>query len=152
MLKISHLGFVGLAAERVLIDDLSTGMQPNEKRKNLRRSIAYPAFLDFGDGLPVRECKLCDASQEGAQLAVSDPNGVPEQFILALSSDGAARRHCRVVWRTETQIGVVFLKTAKSPVPSRTQAAYHPDAALPADNVAAEPAALPLDIEALQPR
>ena len=70
-------------------------MQPVEKRKNLRRTFTYPAFLDFGDGLPPRPCKLRDASQEGAQLAVADPKSLPDEFILALSFDGAARRRCR---------------------------------------------------------
>src|SRR5258707_15440544 len=86
-------------------------MSSAEKRKNLRRSITYPAFIDRGDGLPAIECTLCDASQEGALLAVTDPRRVPAEFILALSSGGAARRRCRVAWRTATQIGVEFLKT-----------------------------------------
>jgi hypothetical protein len=103
-------------------------MQPTEKRKNLRRSITYPAFLDFGDGSPARECTLCDASQEGAQLMVADPKSLPEQFILALSSDGAARRHCRVVWRTEAQVGVVFLKNNKSQAATRTRGVALPGA------------------------
>lgn len=85
-------------------------MQPGEKRKAPRRSISYPAFIDLGGGQALVECRLCDASQEGAHLAVADPNSVPNEFILALSSDGAARRRCRVVWRTDTQIGVEFLK------------------------------------------
>jgi hypothetical protein len=85
-------------------------MQTAEKRKNLRRTVTYPAFLDLGDGLPARECTLCDASQEGAQLAVADPDSLPDEFTLALSADGAARRRCRVIWRTEKQIGVEFLK------------------------------------------
>ena len=84
-----------------------------EKRKNLRRTVTYPAFIDLGDGSPARACTLCDASQEGAQLAVADPDSLPDEFILALSSDGAARRRCRVVWRTETQVGVEFLKDRK---------------------------------------
>ena len=85
-----------------------------EKRKNPRRTVTYPAFLDLGEGLPARECTLCDASQEGAQLAVAEPNSLPDQFILALSSDRAARRRCRVIWRTETQVGVKFLKDRKA--------------------------------------
>ncbi len=48
-------------------------MAPGEKRQNLRRAISYPAFLDLGDGLPPRECLLCDVSQEGALLTVVDP-------------------------------------------------------------------------------
>ena len=81
-----------------------------EKRKNLRRSISYPAFIDFGDGSPTIECTLCDASQEGALLAVAEPDGVPNEFILALSSDGATRRRYRKAWRTEDQVGIEFLK------------------------------------------
>ena len=85
-----------------------------EKRKNLRRAISYPAFIDIGDGSPARACKLCDASQEGAQLSLADPNSLPNEFVLALSSDGAARRRCRVIWRNETEVGVTFIKEVKS--------------------------------------
>ena len=88
-----------------------------EKRKNLRRSITYPAFIDLGDGSPPRECTFCDASQEGAQLAVADPKSVPDEFILVLSSGGAARRRCRVAWRTENEVGVEFLKELNKSVP-----------------------------------
>src|SRR3954470_13939959 len=88
-------------------------MLSSEKRKNLRRSISYPAFIDLGDGSPVRECTLCDASQEGALLNVADPKSVPDLFTLALSSDGAATRKCRVAWRRSGQVGVEFLKETK---------------------------------------
>ena len=84
-----------------------------EKRKNLRRTVSYPAYIDLGDGSPARACTLCDASQDGAQLALADPNSLPNEFVLALSSDGAARRRCRVIWRTETEVGVKFLKEVK---------------------------------------
>ena len=94
-------------------EKLSSG----EKRKNFRRSISYPAFIDLGDGSPAIECTLCDASQEGALLAVAEPDGVPDEFILALTSGGAARRRCRVAWRTENQIGVEFLKDIKKNAP-----------------------------------
>src|SRR5690349_20013919 len=89
-------------------------MQPGEKRKNPRRLVIYPAFIDLGDDRPAVKCALCDASQEGAQLAVADPAALPDEFILALSSDGAARRRCRVTWRAEDSIGVQFLKDVKN--------------------------------------
>lgn len=88
-------------------------MQPGEKRKNPRRLVSYPAFIDLGDDRPAVKCALCDASQEGAQLAVADPAALPDEFILALSSAGAARRRCRVTWRAEDSIGVQFLKDVK---------------------------------------
>jgi hypothetical protein len=88
-------------------------MQPGDKRKNPRRSINYPAYIERGDDQPAIECALCDASKEGAQLALADPKSAPDEFILALSADGAARRRCRVIWRTDDHIGVEFLKDVK---------------------------------------
>jgi hypothetical protein len=84
-----------------------------EKRKDIRRVVSYPAFIDLGGGRPAVKCALCDASQEGAQLAVANPEALPDEFILALSSDGAARRRCRVTWRAADSIGVQFLKDMK---------------------------------------
>jgi hypothetical protein len=112
-------------------------MQQAEKRKSLRRSVTYPAFVDLGDGSPPRECMLCDASQDGAQLAVADPNSLPNEFILALSFDGAARRRCRVIRRTETEIGVEFLKDHKTKKATRTTPAWmmRPSAPSPAPGV-----------------
>ena len=133
--------------------------QPSEKRKNLRRPISYPAFIDLGEALPLRECTLCDASQEGAQLAVAHPDSVPNEFILALSSDGAARRRCRVVWRTENQIGVEFLKNMKKVAKPSWRAApmrpSEPEPAAEAEHVVeapAEKAEDQVDIDSLTPR
>jgi PilZ domain len=132
----------------------SNVMHSTEKRKNVRRAITYPAFLEFGDGLPARECTLCDASQEGAQLVVAEPNSLPEEFILALSSDGAARRRCRVIWRTENQIGVEFVKDRKkAPTPMPTRMRRPEPAAAPQNaEASAEPPANPVDIDTLTPR
>jgi hypothetical protein len=128
-------------------------MQPADKRKNLRRSLTYPAFLDFGDGLPPRECTLCDASQEGAQLTVADVSSLPDEFILALSSDGAARRRCRVIWRTETQIGVLFLRDPKKAArPERVPVTRLGVVELQDGKASAEPPAVREDIDTVAPR
>jgi hypothetical protein len=131
-------------------------MQPPEKRKSIRRTVTYPAFLDLGDGAPARECTLCDVSQEGAQLAVAAPNSLPNEFILALSSDGAARRRCRVMWRTDARVGVEFLKDFRksppAPMPIRHPSFATP-AAVPQDGEAsAETLAAAVDVDKLAPR
>jgi hypothetical protein len=125
-----------------------------EKRKKLRRSVTYPAYLDLGDGSPVRVCTLCDASEEGAQLAVADPQGVPDTFILALSADGAARRHCRVVWRTEMQIGVEFVREGKAAAQPRRMPVAPPIApiAVQDDRDSGESSATQIDVDTLVPR
>ena len=127
-------------------------MSSAEKRKNLRRSITYPAFIDLGDGSPAIECTLCDASQEGALLAVAEPDSVPNEFILALSSDGAARRRCQVAWRTEDQVGVEFLKDLKKNAPREQTSAMGSSVPQSAGAEASAEHAEPVDIDTLTPR
>ena len=122
-----------------------------EKRKNLRRSIAYPAFIDLGNGSPTIECTLCDASQEGALLGVANPDSVPNEFILALSSDGAARRRCRVAWRTKDQVGVEFLKDFKKNAQPVRRPAMPSSAPGPANTSAPADSAVQVDIDTLAP-
>ena len=83
------------------------------KRKSVRRPLSYPGRIDIGDGSPPRECVLNDVSEEGAQIAVAAPQELPENFTLILGFDGTARRRCRVMWRSETRIGVGFIRDPK---------------------------------------
>jgi hypothetical protein len=115
-------------------------MSSAETRSNRRRAVTYPAYIDVGDGSPARQCTLCDASQHGALLEVAEPHTLPNQFTLALSVDGAARRKCRVAWRTKAQIGVEFLKDDKKnlrPIvpPLVTIAATEPETDETADTI-----------------
>jgi PilZ domain-containing protein len=51
---------------------------------------------------PPIACSISDISESGARLAL------PETFMLLLTANGGARRHCRVVWREGLMIGVEF--------------------------------------------
>jgi hypothetical protein len=82
---------------------------PREQRKNVRRALSYPAQVDIGDNSPPRQCMLNDVSEDGAQIAIEDASGLPNLFILIMGFDGTARRRCRVIWRSETRIGVEFV-------------------------------------------
>jgi hypothetical protein len=129
-------------------------MSPAEKRKTTRRTISYPALIDIGDGSLPRECSFCDASQEGAQLLVADPDSLPDRFILVLSTGGAARRYCHVVWRRENQIGVEFVRDTRKAVRTPALARFNfPD---PASCDAAESTDQsehqPADLATLPPR
>jgi hypothetical protein len=88
-----------------------------------RRTIRYPAYVDLGRDLPLRACTLCSISESGAELTVANSDTLPKHFILALSIDGAAQRRCRVVWRSESQIGVEFLR---APTRNRPPSPPHP--------------------------
>jgi hypothetical protein len=126
-------------------------MAPGDKRRNLRRAISYPAFLDLGDGVAPRECLLCDVSKEGALLTVENPTSLPDEFTLALSVDGAARRRCRIAWRSKDQIGVSFSKDFKD-APVRPLDVSHealPPTETPEPELADEPGDGMFDIDTL---
>ena len=76
-------------------------------RKSLFGSKQQRALIDIGDDSPPRNCMICDVSQQGARIAVVRQNDIPDEFRLMLGGGGAHRR-CRVVWRTEQQVGVAF--------------------------------------------
>ncbi|HVZ52251.1 MAG TPA: PilZ domain-containing protein [Pseudolabrys sp.] len=78
-----------------------------DKRKSRRRPIRYVAWATSDSG-ERQSCLLSDMSETGARIDVENAGQVPEQFMLLLSANGAARRACRVVWRTSNQIGVRF--------------------------------------------
>ncbi len=83
----------------------------NEKRKNPRRHVEYPAQIELGDG-STRPCLLFDASDAGARLVVKAPDEIPDQFTLTFGHDGGMRRHCRVAWRNDNTFGLQFVKEA----------------------------------------
>jgi hypothetical protein len=71
----------------------------------------HVGLLDYRDGEEPRPCQILDISSGGARLSVfSDPKTVPEMLVLLLSPTAAVRRACKVVWRSQSGIGVQFLK------------------------------------------
>jgi hypothetical protein len=76
-----------------------------EKRAGFRNSVLHAGTLLFDGGWI--NCVVRDRSDAGAMLHVTSSVGIPERCTLIMSPDG---RHvlCRVVWRMEKQIGVVF--------------------------------------------
>jgi hypothetical protein len=79
----------------------------SDKRKSVRRPVQYTAWIARKDQ-PLEGCVLSDVSDKGARLDVENPESVPDEFMLFLSSRGTPRRRCSVAWRTQTQIGVKF--------------------------------------------
>jgi hypothetical protein len=80
------------------------------RRRSVRRTIVYRAKIFASDGSWDRDCHVLDVSQTGAKLGVAQAAELPQDFILALSRQGHATRLCRVVWTTNSEIGVRFEK------------------------------------------
>jgi len=77
----------------------------NEKRSAPRRRVLKSAFIILSDKAPKVECIARNISDIGAALEMSTTYGVPTNFDASI--DGV-RRHCRVVWRSDTRLGVMF--------------------------------------------
>ncbi len=78
-----------------------------EKRQSRRQPLRYTAWLAVTAEQRVG-CVVADVSDTGARIDVQDSKVIPDHFVLMLSSSGAARRYCRVMWRKPTQMGVKF--------------------------------------------
>ena len=84
------------------------------RRKAARRTIGYRARIVASDGAWERDCRVIDVSQTGAKLAIDEGAALPKEFVLALSTQGAATRSCHVVWTTDREIGVKFKRQPAS--------------------------------------
>jgi hypothetical protein len=78
----------------------------NEHRISPRRRVLKSGQIAFSDKVMKLECTVRNISETGACLQVSTTVGMPTNF--GLHFDGV-RHTCRIVWRTETRLGVTFM-------------------------------------------
>jgi hypothetical protein len=78
-----------------------------EKRGARRQPLRYTAWVAL-TAEQRHGCVVSDVSNTGARIDVQDSKVLPDYFILMLTSNGAARRFCRVIWRKPNQVGVKF--------------------------------------------
>ncbi len=99
-------------------------------RSNVSRGDVRPrkpshttAWLDLGDGTPPRPCMILEMSDSGAKLSLAGASVdvLPDAFALLLARSGP-KRPCRVVWRSQQEIGVGFVRAA-APQPAAAPAA-----------------------------
>jgi hypothetical protein len=95
-----------------------------EERESPRRNLHCPAWIDLGGTLPRREGILSDVSDRGARLTIAAANDLPDEFTLLFSTDGNRHRYCRVVWRSDVEVGVEFLGHPGMP-PIRRNVFHH---------------------------
>jgi hypothetical protein len=76
-----------------------------DKRIANRQRVLKGGTILFGGGGV--DCTIRNLSKTGAMLNVATPIGLPEQFTLLIQKT-AQHQSCRVIWRAEKQIGVVF--------------------------------------------
>ena len=113
-----------------------------EKRVAKRQPLRYTAWVaitaDQRHG-----CVVSDVSETGARIDVQDSSSLPDHFVLMLTSNGTARRFCRVMWRKPTQVGVQFTRTMAEAAAPKLAPAPDADVQAASDAAPAEAAAEP---------
>jgi hypothetical protein len=77
-----------------------------EKRSAPRHRVLKAGTISFGGGAGI-SCTARNVSHVGAALDVVSPVGIPQEFDLVIKTEKSTRQ-CRVVWRKERRIGVIF--------------------------------------------
>jgi hypothetical protein len=70
---------------------------------------------------PPLSCTMHDVSEFGARIELGEPAAAPQEFLILLSDRLA--RWCRVIWRSDKEIGIEFVAE-----PASVKAATHPAA------------------------
>jgi hypothetical protein len=80
-----------------------------DERMDRRVKLRRRGWLSATTGAELEECIIWDESTIGARLVVAIEYEISDTFHLYMSFDATWGRHCRVVWRSGTQIGVEFM-------------------------------------------
>ena len=78
-----------------------------ERRLHPRRATLIPAFLVGGPHAGL-SCTIVDISDYGARLVIEGAHDLPDHFTIALTPSGFPQRACRLIWRSDSQVGVAF--------------------------------------------
>lgn len=78
-----------------------------EEHRIARRQRVFEAGKIIVNGGTI-DCTVRNLSASGAALEVASPLGIPDVVVILIGEVGAERR-AKVIWRTESRIGVTFL-------------------------------------------
>jgi hypothetical protein len=78
----------------------------DDRRAAPRRRTLLRGHIELLGGGAI-DCTVRNMSDAGARLRVVSVIGVPDEFVLSYGPQ-AQRLPARVVWRSETELGVVF--------------------------------------------
>lgn len=84
-----------------------------EKRSATRRDIHWRALVVNLDGSVLGPCVVRNVSETGAKIVHREKIDGPDEFFLLLAAEGKVKRHCRVAWRSEKEMGVRFIVPAE---------------------------------------
>jgi hypothetical protein len=89
-----------------------------EERRRLQRTrVLRNAKIILGYQSSMICCTLHNLTSVGACLSVANATLLPDSFELTFEQ-GRTRRQCRVIWRTQTRLGIAFEAVPVDAVPT----------------------------------
>jgi hypothetical protein len=82
-----------------------------ERRAHVRKQLFKAAHIVLSENAAKFECTARDLSAQGVRLSFSTTYGIPHRFDVVV--DGK-RKSGRSVWRTNTEMGVIFSEASQS--------------------------------------
>jgi hypothetical protein len=77
----------------------------DERRQSPRRTVLKSGLVIIQESAMTLRCTVRNLSDGGACIELSSTIGMPSNLELVL--DGV-HRSCRVIWRTDTRMGIAF--------------------------------------------
>jgi hypothetical protein len=93
--------------------------QPN-RRKYVRRDVDYACWIGAGDASTLVQASVQNISEGGAKVVCRAQVEIPETVDLYMTQDGRVGRRCKVVWRSDDALGLMFISKATFEAPDAT--------------------------------
>jgi hypothetical protein len=106
-----NLFVIEVAAVSTTHSDVSMLSGFSDRRKSERVTVRTAAKILLPQSDTAIDCLAVNVSDGGAQLQVRATD-LPDVFVLHFPASGK-RRHCRVVWRKGSEVGVAFTDRAQ---------------------------------------
>ena len=84
-----------------------------QRRRAARLNIEIDGVIKSFERNAQLPCTVRDISETGARLHVENGDHIPDVFRLNLEHEGFSIE-CIVVWRSETEVGVIFEAAPKT--------------------------------------
>ena len=81
-----------------------------DQRKHSRKRVFRIAQIVLSEKSQKLECSTSDLSEQGARLCLATTYGIPHEFEVII---GGNRKSARSVWRTCSEIGVIFSEASQ---------------------------------------
>jgi hypothetical protein len=89
-----------------------------QDRRSIHRSrTCLEGRVAFDNGQSALDCLVRNLSQDGARIALSDTAAIPDAFEVVIPRKAEIRR-ARIIWKDETEAGVLFLRSTRGNVVS----------------------------------